>query len=139
MVTFTVPGRLDGLNRYTDANRSDPRAGARAKRANQRRVEEAIRLAGLRPVEGPVEVAISWVEGRKRNGALRDPDNIRSAAKFVLDALVSCGVIPDDGPGVVRRIHDSYEYGSDDPHVTVAVMPYEPHRTVTHGPVRGID
>lgn len=99
---FDVPGRLSGANEYTGACRRNPHAGAKMKRDNQDRVCAAIAEAGLRPMRPPVHIHYTWCEAPAKKGArLRDKGNIAFADKFVQDALVECGVIPDDGWDVV--------------------------------------
>ena len=120
--TFEIEGRLDGLNEYTAACRKSAKGGGACKRRNEDRVREAIRAAGLRPMMTPVIVHITWVEGAKEGSSRfvpRDKDNIRFAAKFILDALVSEGIIRDDGWSHVAEIADSYRLNRSEPKVSV--------------------
>ena len=112
---FTIPGRLDGLNEYIDACRTNPRAGGRCKRENQDRVCWAIRQARLKPVSGCVGLSIHWIEPNAR----RDKDNVRSAVKYILDALVEMGIIKNDGWKDVGYIHDHYMVNRENPRVIV--------------------
>lgn len=119
---FVVPGRLDGLNEYTEACRASAKGGGKLKRRNQDLVRAAIREAGLRPMGTPVAIRFTWVEGKRDDAARfvpRDKDNIRFAAKFVLDALVEEGIIPDDGWGHVEGIADAYRLNRNEPKVVV--------------------
>lgn len=118
--TFEVPGALDGLNEYTAACNSHYHAGAKMKRANQDVVAWAAR--GLRPMKGPVSVRITWVEGirpGRKKFVPRDRDNIRFAAKFVLDALKEIGVIEDDAWGKVVSITDEFRLNRNNPRIIV--------------------
>lgn len=112
---FEIPGRLDGLNEYTRANRSNRYAGAQMKRENQDRATLALKLARINPYACPVRLSITWIEPNMR----RDPDNIRFAAKFVLDALVEAGTIPNDTQRYVRGISDRFLVNASDPRVIV--------------------
>lgn len=112
--TFTIEGRLDGLNEYTSANRSNPYAGAKMKKENQEAVMWAIKAARLKPA-GAVDVRITWIEKDMR----RDPDNIRFAAKFILDALVQAGIIPNDTQRYIRGIHDRFMVNKSNPRIVV--------------------
>ena len=47
-------------------------------------------------------VRFEWHERTKR----RDADNIASAKKFILDALVEMGVLPDDSRKYVKGFYD---------------------------------
>ena len=137
---FEIPGRLPGLNEYVGAERANRYKAAKMKRDAQDAVEWSMRAAGRPPkLDGPVEVHITWVEKRQRNGQLRDLDNIRFAAKFVLDALVEAKVIPDDGPKVVRRLWDDFMFNSLNPRIIVEVLPYEEGRQVEFMPITGLE
>ena len=114
--SFEVPGKLPGLNDYVTACRSNPYKGAKAKKDAQELVEWAIRGAGLKPMRPPVEVRFTWVEPDMR----RDKDNISSAKKYVLDALVACGVIGDDNwKWIAGSLPDLYMVNKGNPRVVV--------------------
>lgn len=137
--TFEIPGRLMGLNEYTAMQRSHYYTGAKAKKAQTRIVEECIVAAGIKPHRGPVEVGITWIEGRQPNGAVRDIDGVRFGAKFILDALVNKGIIPDDSPKYVRHIFDQFKYNETNPRVQVMIMSAAPEgRSVFYAPVTGV-
>ena len=65
------------------------------------RAEVGIRAAKCQPVEPPV--IITATVRRVRNGKA-DAHNVTPTIKACIDALVSCGVIPDDHDGIVRRL-----------------------------------
>lgn len=128
-----------GLNEYVDAQRKFKLAGSQAKREETERVRMLIKAAKLKPYKCPVEIRIEWIEGKQKNGALRDVDNIRFGAKFILDALVAEGILPNDNPRWVRNIYDWYKFNQTDPRVVVGIDPYNPKgRTVTYLPITGI-
>ena len=138
---FRIKGRLMGRNEHDYMNRSHWSKGKRAKAAEQAKVEAAIKAAKLVPMEGPVEVGVTFVEGRPKNGKLRDPDNIASGGiKVILDALRECGIIPDDNPRVVRNLFFRFAYNASNPHIEVEIMTYNPDgRKVYYPPVIGVD
>lgn len=121
---FTIQGRLDGLNEYTAANRSNFRKGSEMKRRNQDLVTWSIKAARLKPHDGAVSVEITWVEGL-RPGAKqfrpRDRDNIRFSAKFILDALQEAGIICDDNWDTVVSITDLFYLNRNNPRVIVKI------------------
>lgn len=122
--SFEIEGSLDGLNEYTKANRSGIHAGAKMKRANQDAVSRAIRTAGLKPMGGSVAVTIVWIEGirpGRRQFRPRDRDNIRFAAKFILDALVETGIIADDSWNRVLSVTDRFLLNRNGPRIIVEV------------------
>lgn len=118
--TFEVTGKLPSLNEYTAANRRNPYAGARMKREVEARIGAAIKAAKLEPMRAPVSVHVTWVEPDMR----RDKDNIRSAVKFILDALVATGVLGNDnwrwvgGEGACG-LSDDYMVNKGNPRVVV--------------------
>lgn len=137
---FRIDGELMALNEYTNACRGHWSAGNRIKREQTELVAAYVVKARLKPFDGPVEVGITWVEGTRKRRQLRDVDNIAFGAKFILDALKELGIVKDDNPRIVRNVYHSYKFNSDDPHVEVAVMDYDPNgRTVHYLPVTGLD
>jgi len=77
------------------------------KAGTERDIWSAIRQAKLKPVSKAVIISFQWVEKDKR----RDLDNIRSSAKFINDALVGAGILPDDGRKWVKELRDTYTIG----------------------------
>lgn len=56
----------------------------------------------LHKPNGAVIVRFEWHERTKR----RDADNIASAKKYILDALVKCGVLENDSRKYVKGFYD---------------------------------
>ena len=72
----------------------------------------------LRPVTPPVVLEFDWyTNGRK------DPDNIRIAAKMVIDGLVKASILPEDNHRVIRGFTDTFHKDKDDPRVEVTIRP----------------
>lgn len=97
---ITIDGRLDGLNELVNANRRNKYAGAKLKRDNESIIMNYIKIQCTESFER-VKISIDWYEPNKR----RDFDNIASAKKYILDSLVKCGVIPNDG---WKNIHPEF-------------------------------
>lgn len=114
---LTIPGRLPGLNEYTNACRTDPKAGAKMKQEAQDAVMWQI-LSQIRHIKftGPVFLLFTFVEKDRR----RDRDNVSSfARKVIQDALVKCGTIKDDGWDYVTGYLDRFEVDKDNPRIIV--------------------
>lgn len=115
--SFEIPGRLPGLNEYTAACRGNARAGGRMKREAQDAVMWAIKAAKIKPMAGKVNVTCIWVEKNMR----RDKDNIRFGVKFVLDALVETGIIPNDNWTYIGDLVDRYWVHRENPRIIVVL------------------
>lgn len=117
-IKFIIPGRLDGLNDYTAANRRNPYAGSSMKSKNEKVVKSAIRQAKLNRVDKyPVHLKISWYEKNAR----RDVDNIMFGQKFILDALVKEGILENDSQKYVRGISHVVQVDKDFPRIEVLI------------------
>lgn len=92
--SFEIPFRLPGLNEVIETNRRNHYAGAKLKRETDEKIQWVIRAAGLKPVDFPCIVHMTFEEPNRR----RDADNVESARKFVLDALVKSKVLKGDSP-----------------------------------------
>lgn len=115
--TFEIPFRLPSLNEYVNANRRNRYAGAKLKKDIERDICFAIKAAKLQPVTGPCIVKMTFTEPNRR----RDVDNVESAKKYVLDALVSSGILQGDSPKYVSSAPSFTAYG-DQAKVTVELQ-----------------
>lgn len=116
---FVIEGRLDGLNEYTAANRSNRYAGAALKTKNQGQVLDALEAAGLlgQEITEPVYISFTWYEKNRR----RDPDNVAFAKKFILDALVSAEVLKNDDISHVVGFSDEIREDKLKPRIEVII------------------
>lgn len=99
--------RLDGLNEVIKEARTHWSKGADHKKAQQELVEWAIldaKKKGLKPVTGPFRLKLHFAEPN----TARDPDNIVSAKKFILDALQTMKIIPNDNQKYVMGFEESW-------------------------------
>lgn len=106
---FVIKEKLPSLNEYQNQCRANRFLGAKMKAETENVIFSDIMWARrisktLSPVKSyPIEVIAEWHEKDKR----RDCDNIKSAMKFILDALVKQEIITDDGRKYVTQIHDT--------------------------------
>lgn len=117
-VTLTIQGSLPNLNDYTKACRTNRFAGAKMKQESERIITAYIQQQ-LQNVsfKGAVRLSFRWYERNKR----RDLDNICFAKKFILDALVSNGIIEtDDWRGVVG-FTDEFSIDKENPRIEVSI------------------
>jgi len=112
---FIIKGRLPALNDYTKVNRGNKYAGNNLKKNTQQLISLFI---PKEPVNTPIRLIFSWYEPNKR----RDKDNIAFAKKFILDALVNAGVIPNDGWKEIEGFEDRFYVDKKDPRVEVELL-----------------
>lgn len=120
--SFTIQGRLDGLNDYTKENRRNRYAGNKMKHKNELKVQEGI-IQGFKDKtlknvsDYPISLHIAWYEPNRR----RDIDNITFATKFILDSLTSYGVIIDDSQKFINSISHDVLVSKDNPRIEVSI------------------
>lgn len=117
-MTLKIYGRLDGLNEYTKACRTNMYAGNNMKSINEAKITACIKeqLKGIH-FENPVCINFRWYEPNKK----RDLDNICFAKKFVLDALKNNKVIQNDGWAEVIGFTDSFFIDKENPRIEVDI------------------
>lgn len=118
MVTLKIDGTLPGLNQYILACRSNRYAGAQMKKDTEKKISLYImqQLKGVH-IDGTVKLTFRWYEPNKR----RDLDNISFAKKFLLDALVSNGIIDADGWRGVIGFTDEFFLDKENPRIEVDI------------------
>ena len=118
---FIIPGRLDGLNEYTKANRSNRYQGGKMKTDNETVIMEAIKTAQAngfpKTIATPIGITCNWYEPNNR----RDIDNVVFAIKFIQDSLVTLGVIPDDSRKYITKLAHQVFTDKNNPRVEVII------------------
>lgn len=103
---FTINCKLPSLNDWIKANRANKYQGAKFKQEIEEVIGWSIRNAlaskTLYKPQNAVVLRFYWHERTKR----RDADNVASAKKFILDALVKNGVLIDDSRKYVKGFYD---------------------------------
>ena len=103
---FVIEGRLPSLNEYLSACNRSYYVGGKMKRQTDEMIGwfilSALQKKTLQPINSPITLRFTWHEKNKR----RDPDNIVSAKKFILDALQKQGVIPNDSRAYIKGFTD---------------------------------
>ena len=106
-VTCKIQMKLPSLNDYINAERTNKFMGAKMKRNTQDGI--AWFITKLPRFDKPVKIHFHWIEKTSR----RDLDNIAFAKKFILDALVETGKLPDDSQKYVKGFTDTFEKGKE--------------------------
>lgn len=119
---LTIPGRLEALNDYTKANRTKAIVGAEMKKVQELKIMQYIDIQLLHSLNRfeplqKVHITFKWVEKNIK----RDPDNIAFAKKFILDALVTRGIIAGDGWKVIQGFKDEFAISSSRPRIEVYI------------------
>ncbi len=121
--TLTIPGRLPGLNEYTNTCRTNPQKGNRMKQDAQTAIMWQI-MAQMRRCrfQRPVFLLFTFYEQDRR----RDKDNVASfARKVIQDALVQTGTLEDDGWDNVTGYLDRFEVDKQNPRIVVEFIEQE--------------
>ena len=118
--TFTIQGRLVGMNEIIGAARNNRFGSASQKKSQMQIVTDAI-LADevfrkLR-FEKKVNIYVSFIEKSSR----RDIDNITSANKFILDSIVNYGILIDDSQKYVTKIVSEVFVDKENPRIEVTL------------------
>jgi Holliday junction resolvase RusA-like endonuclease len=96
--TLVIHGSMPKLNETIRATKSHWSRYAAEKRKHTEAVAWAALEAKLRPVTAPVEITFAWFSKNRR----ADPDNIRYAAKHILDGLQVAKILPNDNQQWIR-------------------------------------
>lgn len=104
-----IPGEMPSLNEIIGSAKRHWAQYSSTKRKYTGRVVRACKR--VKPVEEQVIVHCHWQVKDRR----KDPDNIGSGIKYVLDGLVKAGVLPDDGWRQVKAIHHTFEVNKKKP------------------------
>jgi len=119
---ITIPGTLPGLNDYIDTERSNKYQAAKLKRQTEDMIVMCIweQMPGVE-ISEPVHIEYHWYEPNKR----RDKDNISFAKKFIQDALVSAGILKNDGWQEIVSFSDEFRVDKSNPRVEVVIESIE--------------
>lgn len=104
--TFWIPVRLPGLNEYISAMNSNRHVGNAMKRQWTDYVTMVCKAEHSKfVIDKPVHIHFLWYYTTEA----RDPDNIRSATKFILDGMVKAGMIPNDNLRWIKGLRDDFK------------------------------
>jgi Holliday junction resolvase RusA-like endonuclease len=115
---FTIYGKLPGFNEYVNICRASYYAANAFKQKTESEIGWWIVDAGLSNRKfRRVSVHIDFFEPDRR----RDEDNVKSAKKFILDAMAEMRTIQGDGQKYIEKITDTLRLDRDNPRVEVAI------------------
>ena len=97
---LVINEKLPSLNDYIARINRNKYIGNTYKRKVQESICWHIKIAKMKPIKKRVDLEVYWHEKTKR----RDPDNIYSGMKYILDALQDMKVLSGDGQEQIRHI-----------------------------------
>ena len=113
--TFTIQGELPDLNTIIKESK---RGRGNWQPYNDLKHEYTIRVMaacrGIKPFN-KIDIDIEWTCKNKR----KNKDNIMAGTKFILDGLVTEGILKNDGWGEIRDIKHSFYINKDEPLINV--------------------
>lgn len=115
-----IHGKLNNLNDYTSACRTNPYKGSQMKKENEEKVlQEIYSQFGRLRITNPVRMEYTWYEPNKR----RDLDNISSfGRKVIQDALVVSKVLQNDGWDNIIGFSDEFHVDKKNPRIEVLIV-----------------
>lgn len=121
--TLIIKGKLDSLNDYTKACRSNRYAGAEMKHKNENTVLCAIyEQLGRTRINGKIKMRYKWFEPNTK----RDLDNVSSfGRKVIQDALVKAKIITDDGWKNILGFSDEFHVDKKNLRIEVVIEEIE--------------
>jgi hypothetical protein len=116
--TFFIDGTLPSMNDIIAACHSKYRGKYNnMKKKSAERISLAMRESNIQHVDHAL-FEFLWIEPNKR----RDPDNVCAGGrKFILDTIVSCGIMKDDSAKYVMGFKDDWGYDKESPGVQVTI------------------
>lgn len=115
MDKFTITGELPDLNQIIKASKAHFMAYSTLKKNNTALVVQSAK--GLKKFERVNLNIIHYCSSRRK-----DPDNIQGGAtKFILDGLVTAGILENDGWKQIGEIRHIMKIDRDNPRIEISI------------------
>jgi Holliday junction resolvase RusA-like endonuclease len=119
LAKFLLNGELTDLNTYINAERGNKFNGAKIKKTETERIVwEVKNQCKHAKVSCEFKLFIRWFVKDKK----KDPDNVAFAKKFILDGMVSAGLINTDGMKQVTSFQDEFYVDKEHPRIEVYLL-----------------
>jgi len=118
---FEIPGRMPGFNEIIEAAKSGKgkyQPYAQMKETYTNMVAWSTKRL---PKFKKVALIITWYEPNRH----RDPDNIMAGQKFIIDGLVTAGIIPNDNQKHIKGILHKFAIDKENPRIVVEIVDIE--------------
>lgn len=112
--TFEIQGHLPDMNTMIDAAKCKWGAYRDMKRTHTDRI--AWTCKRIKPFN-KIDITVHWI----CKDRMKDKDNITAGTKFILDGLVSAGVIKNDGWKEVGAITHGFTVDKKNPRIIVTL------------------
>ena len=93
MARLIIPCELPSMNEIIKENRRNKYAGAKQKKEYTEYIAALCRAQKVSKIDKKIDIEIIWRCKNRR----KDKDNISAGIKFILDGMVTAGVIENDG------------------------------------------
>ena len=124
---LTICGELPDLNQIIAASKQHWARYHAFKKKYTQFVAMIARMQLVPVVEYPVRIEIAWFCKDRRC----DPDNVAHAKKYILDGLVSAGILKSDGFKHICSFTDSFFVDKENPRIEVTIQKGEEHEYPT--------
>lgn len=116
-----IPGRLPGFNEIIDAAKYARNKYQAYSQMKEHYTNMVALLAKNLPRFEKIALIITWYEP---NGN-RDPDNIAAGQKFIIDGLVSAGIVKNDNHKHIKGILHKFAIDKENPRIVVEIVDIE--------------
>lgn len=116
MQTLIIPGEMPGLNTIIAESKKHWSNYAHSKK-KYTLIAMVFAKRDLVPITKPVSLTFTWYCKNKR----RDPDNIASAKKYIIDGLVDAKILSEDGWKQIEEFRDRFRIDKDNPRIEVII------------------
>jgi len=114
--TFEIMGELPDLNYIIDACKTHWSNYKTLKQIYSEKVAYCAMIDGVDPIDGQVDIHCHWICPNR----LKDKDNITGGGlKMILDGLVDCRILPNDGWKQIGDISHSFAVDKKKPRIEV--------------------
>lgn len=114
---YIIKGELPSLNEYIASINRNRYRGNKLKQDTEEAIIWQLLQQGIRKIEVPVVIKFLWVSKNEK----KDMDNVCSAKKFCLDALVKAGILQNDSRRWVKGFIDDFSIDKENPRVEITL------------------
>lgn len=117
MQVIILDGQFCDLNTYINAERRNRFIAAKIKKDATETILRLLSQNEIDPITEKSSFSFMWYVPNKR----KDPDNVSFGAKYIFDALVRSGILPDDTMQWVHCIHHYFLIDKERPRVEIII------------------